>query len=190
MTGYDQVQPAPTLRWTPTTAPINPGNSGGPLVDSGGHIIGINSSIVYGAQNIGFAVPINTVKSVVVDLRKNGRVIRPWLGIKGKVVTEELRNLIALPLVSGVLILDVDEKSSAEAIGLRAGTLDVTIKQYNSVLGPLKVGQSIQVTVVRDGEYLTKSVTLGERPPPPISPQHPQFEVPLVAPQGLTVVPL
>lgn len=83
----------------------------------------------------------------------------------------------------------MDEKNLAEAIGLRAGTLDVTIKQYNSVLGPLKVGQSIQFTVVRDGEYLTKSVTLGERPPPPISPQHPQFEVPLVSPQGLTVVP-
>lgn len=199
-------------RFIQTTAPINPGNSGGPLVDSEGHIIGINSSILQGAQNIGFAIPIKTVKSIVADLRKNGRVIRPWLGIKGKFVTEELRNLIALPLVSGVLILDVDEKSPAETIGLRAGTLDVTIEgepwilggdilvavdgqevktmeQYNSVLGPLKVGQSIQLTVVRDGEYLTKSATLGERPTPPLSPQHPKFEVPLVIPQGLEVVP-
>ncbi len=195
-----------------TTAPINPGNSGGPLVDSEGRIIGINSSILQGAQNIGFAVPINTVKSIIASLQKNGRVIRPWLGIKGKFVTQELRNLIALPLVSGVLILDVDEKSPAEAIGLHGGTLNVTIEgeswvlggdilvavdghevktieQYNSVLGPLTVGQSIQLTVVRDGEYLTKTATLGERPTPPISPQHPKFEAPLVVPQGLEAVP-
>lgn len=199
-------------RFIQTTGPINPGNSGGPLVDSDGHIIGINSSILQGAQNIGFAVPINTVKSIVADLQKNGRVIRPWLGIRGKFVTEELRNLIALPLVRGVLIIDMDEKSPAEAIGLRAGTLDVTIEgeswvlggdilvavdghevktmeQYNSVFGPLKVGQSIQLTVARDGEYLMKSATLGERPTPPVSPQHPKFEVPLVVPQGLEVVP-
>jgi S1-C subfamily serine protease len=139
-------------------------------------------------------------------------VIRPWLGIKGKFVTDELRNLIALPLVSGVLIVDVDEKSPAESIGLRAGSLDVTIEgeswvlggdilvavdghnvktieQYNSVVGPLKVGQSIQLTVVRNGDYLIKSVTLGERPTPPISQQHPRFEAPLVAPQSLEDLP-
>jgi S1-C subfamily serine protease len=195
-----------------TTAPINPGNSGGPLVDSEGHVVGINASMLQGAQNIGFAVPINTVKSIVAELQANGRVIRPWLGIKGKFVTDELRNLIALPLVGGVLIIDVDEKSPAESIGLRAGTLDVTIEgeswvlggdilvavdghevktaeQYNHVLGPLKVGQSIQLTVVRDGNYLQKSVSLGERPTPPIPPQHPQFEVPLVVPQRLETVP-
>jgi serine protease Do len=195
-----------------TTAPINPGNSGGPLVDSEGHVVGINASMLQGAQNIGFAVPINTVKSIVAELQANGRVIRPWLGIKGKFVTDELRNLIALPLVGGVLIIEVDEKSPAESIGLRAGTLDVTIEgeswvlggdilvavdghevktaeQYNHVLGPLKVGQSIQLTVVRDGNYLQKSVSLGERPTPPIPPQHPQFEVPLVVPQRLETVP-
>lgn len=195
-----------------TTAPINPGNSGGPLVDSEGHVVGINASILQGAQNIGFAVPINTVKSIVTELQRNGRVIRPWLGIKGKFVTDELRNLIALPLVGGVLIIDVDEKSPAESIGLRAGTLDVTIEgeswvlggdilvavdghnvktleQYSSVFGSLKVGQSIQLTVARDGDYLIKSVTLGERPTPPISPQHPKFEVPLVVPQRLATVP-
>jgi S1-C subfamily serine protease len=127
-------------------------------------------------------------------------------------VTDELRNLIALPLVGGVLIIDVDEKSPAESIGLRAGSLHVTIEgeswvlggdilvavdghnvktieQYNSIFGPLKVGQSIQLTVARDGDYLTKSVTLGERPTPPIPPQHPNFEVPLVAPQSLKGLP-
>ncbi len=195
-----------------TTAPINPGNSGGPLVDSEGQVIGINSSMLQGAQNIGFAIPINTVKSIVAELQANGRVIRPWLGIRGKFVTDELRNLIALPLVGGVLIIDVEEKSPAESIGLRAGTLDVTIEgepwvlggdilvavdgqdvktaeQYNKVFGQLKVGQSIQLTVVRDGDYLAKVVTLDERPTPSRPPQHPKFEVPLMAPQGPEFVP-
>jgi len=86
-----------------TTAPINnPGNSGGPLIDSDGRVIGINATIMMEAQNISFAIPINTVKSIVAELRINGHIIRPWLGVKGKFVTDELRNLIALPLVEGL----------------------------------------------------------------------------------------
>ncbi|UVT21642.1 MAG: trypsin-like peptidase domain-containing protein [Nitrospira sp.] len=92
-----------------TTAPINPGNSGGPLVDSDGRVIGINASVMLEAQNISFAIPINTVKSIIADLRAHGRVIRPWLGVKGKFVTDELRNLFALPLVDGLLVLDTDD---------------------------------------------------------------------------------
>ena len=69
-----------------TTTPFNPGNSGGTLVDSEDRVIGINSSVLLGAQNIGFAIPINTVKSIITELRTNGRVVRPWLGIKGKFV--------------------------------------------------------------------------------------------------------
>ena len=55
-------------------------------------------------------IPINTVKTIVAELRTNGRVIRPWLGIKGKFVTDELRTLIALPLVDGLLVVDVEEE--------------------------------------------------------------------------------
>ena len=195
-----------------TTTPINPGNSGGPLVDSEDRVVGINSSILMGAQNIGFAIPINTVKSIVAELRTNGRVIRPWLGIKGKLVTDELRNLIALPLVSGMLIIDVDDGSPAQTIGLRAGNLDVTIEgepwvlggdilvavdgqdvktseQYAKVLRQLKANQSIEITLFRDGVSHKFSVTLGERPTPPSPPQHPKIEVPPVVPQGLDVVP-
>jgi len=195
-----------------TTTPINPGNSGGPLVDSEDRVIGINASILAGAQNIGFAIPINTVKSIVAELRKNGRVIRPWLGIKGKLVTDELRNLIALPLLSGLLIIDVDDGSPAEALGLRAGNLDVIIEgepwvlggdiivavngqdvktseQYGKVFQQLKAQQLIEITVSRDGIRRTMNVTLGERPTPPGSPQHPKFEVPPVVPQRMGFVP-
>jgi S1-C subfamily serine protease len=195
-----------------TTTPINPGNSGGPLVDSEDRVIGINASILAGAQNIGFAIPINTVKSIVAELRKNGRVIRPWLGIKGKLVTDELQNLIALPLPSGLLIIDVDDGSPAEALGLHAGKLDVIIEgepwvlggdiivavngqdvktseDYGKMFQQLKAQQLIEITVSREGVRRTMSVTLGERPTPSGSPQHPKFEVPPVVPQRLDFVP-
>ena len=195
-----------------TTTPINPGNSGGPLVDSEDRVVGINSAILMGAQNIGFAIPINTVKSIVTELRANGRVIRPWLGIKGKFVTDEVRSLIALPLVSGLLIIDVEDGSPAQTIGLRAGELDVTIEgepwilggdilvavngqdvktseQYAKVLRQLKAKQSIELTLFRDGIRRTISATLGERPAPHSSSQHPTIEVPPVVPQGLDFAP-
>ena len=195
-----------------TTTPINPGNSGGPLVDSEDHVIGINSSVMMGAQNIGFAIPINTVKSIITELRTNGRVVRPWLGIKGKFVTDEVRNLIALPLVSGLLIIDVEDGSPAQTIGLRAGNLDVTVEgepwilggdilvavdgqdvksseQYAKVLRPLKAKQSIDVTVFREGTRRTLTVTLGERPTPSNPSQHPKIEVPPVVPQGMDFAP-
>lgn len=189
-----------------TTTPINPGNSGGPLVDSEDRVIGINASILQGAQNIGFAIPINTVKSIVAELRKNGRVIRPWLGIKGKLVTDELQNLIALPLPSGLLIIDVDDGSPAEALGLRAGKLDVTIEgepwvlggdiivavngqdvktsaQYGQMFQQLKAQQLVEITVSREGVKRTMSVMLGERPTPSSPLQHPKIEVPPLIPQ-------
>jgi serine protease Do len=189
-----------------TTTPFNPGNSGGPLVDSEDRVVGINSAILLGAQNIGFAIPINTVKSVLPELRAHGHVVRPWLGIKGKFVTDELRNLIALPLVDGLLIIDVEEGSPAARIGLRAGELDVTIEgepwvlcgdiivgingqdvknreQYAKVFRQLKAEQSITLRLYRDGEAGTLDVTLGERPVPPGPSQHPKIEVPPIVPQ-------
>ncbi|MGH7184360.1 MAG: S1C family serine protease [Nitrospiraceae bacterium] len=191
-----------------TTAPMNLGNSGGPLVDSEDRVVAINSAILMGAQNIGFAIPINTVKSVVTELRRNGRVIRPWLGIKGKFVTDELRSLIALPLMSGLLILDVENGSPAETSGLRAGNLDVIIEgepwvlggdilvaidgqdvksseQYAKVLGPLKAEQSIEITLFRGGMRHIMNVTLGERPTTHGQAQHPKIEVPPLVPQVL-----
>ncbi len=139
-------------------------------------------------------------------------MVRPWLGIKGKFVTDEVRNLIALPLVSGLLIIDVEDGSPAQTIGLRAGNLDVTIEgepwvlggdilvavdgqdvksseQYAKVLRPLKAKQSIEITLFRDGTRRTLTVTLGERQTPSSPSQHPKIEVPPVVPQGLDFVP-
>jgi S1-C subfamily serine protease len=175
--------------WAPvlqTSAAINPGNSGGPLVDFEGKVIGLNTSILMGAQNIGFAIPINTVKSIVAELRSNGRVIRPWLGIKGKLLSDEIIHLFALPLASGLLVEDVEEGSPAEKAGLVAGDLNVTIEGEPWVLGgdiiqkindqdvetpeqqaeifkKLKVGEVIQLSIVRDGTHQKLQATLQER---------------------------
>jgi|SRR5437870_5093163 len=100
-----------------------------------GVLTGINTVILMGAENIAFVIPINTVKSIVTALQASGRVIRPWLDVKGKFVTEELRNLMALPLFSGLLIMDVDDGSPEEKIGLQAGQLSVTIEGEPWVLG-------------------------------------------------------
>ncbi|MGH7146701.1 MAG: S1C family serine protease [Nitrospiraceae bacterium] len=191
-----------------TTAPMNPGNSGGPLVDSDDRVVGLNSAILMGAQNIGFAIPINTVKSVVAALQTHGRMIRPWLGVKGKLVTDELRELIALPIVSGLLIQEVDEGSPAEKIGLRAGQLDVVIEgepwvlggdilvgingqdvkntaQYTKVLQTFQANQTVELTILRNGEYQTRSVTLGERPTQTPPQERQKIEVPPLIPQTL-----
>ncbi len=170
-----------------TTAPINPGNSGGPLVDAEGRVVGITTSLLEGAQNIGFAIPINQVKAVVPELKAKGRVVRPWIGIGGKFITDEIRLLFALPLATGLLIENVEEGSPAAEAGLRTGTLDVIVEGIPWLLGgdiltsvqgqalsspvafiqatkALKVGQAVQLDVMRDGERRRLSVTVRERP--------------------------
>ncbi len=195
-----------------TTAPINPGNSGGPLVDSDGRVIGINATVMLEAQNISFAIPINAVKSIIADLHTHGRVIRPWLGVKGKFVTDELRNLFALPLVDGLLVLDIEDGSPAEKIGLRGGKLDVVIEgepwvlggdiivaindqatqtseQFAKVFRQLKAAQSVELTIMREGESSMRTVTLGERPSPPNQAQPPSLDALPALFQGVGFVP-
>lgn len=172
------------------SAAINPGNSGGPLVDAEGRVIGINTAMLVGAQNIGFAIPINTAKTVMTELLSHGRVIRPWLGITGKLLSEDVINLFALPLGKGVLVMYIDEGSPAKKAGLRAGTMNVTIEGEPWVLGGdilvavnglqvrapedfvkvyqgLKVGQTVQLSLMRNGSPQTITVILEEQPRPP-----------------------
>jgi S1-C subfamily serine protease len=103
-----------------TDASINPGNSGGPLLDSQGRMIGINSQILSpagGSVGVGFAIPVNIAKRVVPQLIRDGRVVRPKLGVFPRAVTD-LRG-IRLPVQEGLLILQIDPNGSAAAAGLR-----------------------------------------------------------------------
>ncbi len=171
-----------------TTAPINPGNSGGPLVDTQGRVVGIATAMLAGAQNIGFAIPINTAKAVLAELKQRGRVIRPWLGISGMFPTVEFLSLFALPLGQGFLVEDVEDGSPAADAGLRAGTLDIVVQGVPWILGgdiimaldgrpvrtprafldtmkDMPVGRTIEVEYLREGTRHHTALVVREHPP-------------------------
>ncbi len=166
-----------------TDAAINPGNSGGPLLDSAGRLIGINTAIYSpsGAYaGIGFAVPVDTVNRVVPQLIAEGRYARPSLGIS---VDEDVNRAIARQLgVDGVAVLRVERGSSADIAGLQAfgvgrngdvsagdvivaidGRATNSVAALLSLLDDYSIGDTVSVTVRRDGRELTLRATLGGR---------------------------
>ncbi len=110
-----------------TDAAINPGNSGGPLVNLDGEVVGINTAIVAGAQNIGFAVPMNLARLSINDLISKGYVRKPRIGIYGVDVNRVLARQYKLPVDRGVLVVHVQPYSPAEEAGLRRGDVITNI---------------------------------------------------------------
>src|SRR5205814_1047075 len=116
-----------------TDAALNHGNSGGPLLNAQGQVIGVNAQIETGGVNqgnvgIGFAIPINTVKDVVAELIKHGKVEHAFLGIEGKTLTPPIARLFHLPVSSGVLVATVRNGSGADQAGLKPATSQVTVE--------------------------------------------------------------
>jgi S1-C subfamily serine protease len=173
-----------------TDAAINPGNSGGPLLDSHGAVIGINTAI-YGPQGnigIGFALPVNRAKSMLVTLEQTGRVSRPVLGITVIAVSGQIAELLRLPSEGGLLIQSMDPGSPAEDAGLRGPTRTVIVGgAYEIAIGgdlisrvegqPVESGATLQralngkrggdnlnLTIIRNGRTQDISVKLGEAP--------------------------
>jgi S1-C subfamily serine protease len=170
-----------------TDASINPGNSGGPLLDPCGRVVGITTAIMPGAQNIGFAVPVDLIRDVIPRLLSKGRLIRPWLGVQGQFVVPALKELLKVPLTDGFLIESVEPGSPAEGAGLQGGLFELTIEgqpillggdiitEVNgkgltdpaalaALLGGLEVGSRLTLTVVRNGKPNAVELTLVERP--------------------------
>ncbi len=170
-----------------TDASINPGNSGGPLLNRCGEVIGINTAVMTDAQNIGFAVPSNLARTTMGALLANGRVIRPWLGFHGQLVTGELKELIKIPLVDGLLVEVIEPGSPAETARLQGGRIELEIDSRAYLLGGdvvtaidgraldspaslaeamrgLAVGESVRLSVFRDGNRREVVYTLPERP--------------------------
>jgi serine protease Do len=168
-------------------AAINPGNSGGPLVNLCGEVIGINTASMSEAQNIGFAVPINLAKKTIPTLIKEGRVIRPWVGVNGRYLEKDSLAILNTPLTEGFLIESVDPGSPAQKAGLRGGELPVTVGSLEILLGgdiitrinetaidspemiakiyrSLKVGEKIVIGYVRGGKEMKAEVLVSERP--------------------------
>lgn len=162
-----------------TDAAINEGNSGGPLVDINGEVIGINTAVAGDAQNIGFAIPINDVTGLVNSVLKNGKLERPYLGVRYISITDDYAAEKALLTKRGAYIPpsiaaspSIIPDSPAQAAGLRDGDIitkvnDVNINENNnlsSVLARFEVGQKVALTVIRNGQEQKIDVTLATAP--------------------------
>ena len=151
-----------------TDAALNPGNSGGPLLNSAGQVIGINVATTLGADNIGFAVPVNALKPILEIFLQEGRIIRPFLGVSYTIITQEVSELRDFP--QGAFISKVIPNTPAEKAGLERGDIITAIddKQVTSdnslgkIVNSHKVGDFIDMTVDRDGEILHFGATLEE----------------------------
>jgi putative serine protease PepD len=180
-----------------TDAPINPGNSGGPLLNARGQVIGVNTQIETGTGSsttgnvgIGFAVPANTVKDVVAQILRTGRVDHAYLGIRGQAVTEDVADRYNLPVEKGVLVESVLDSSGADKAGLQAGDTEVVVAGLSYVLGgdiivafdgkkissieelrdaisAKKPGDQVTLVIYRDANKTSVKVTLGRQPASP-----------------------
>jgi len=170
-----------------TDASINPGNSGGPLMDANGKVIGINSQIAtgggQGSVGIAFAIPINTAKQELPELKTGGKIERAYLGVEMTGVTDSVAKQLKLPVKRGALVTTVVPNGPAEKAGLRggggsgrslSGGGDVIVKVAgrevktpddvaNAIAGH-KPGDRVEVEYYRGNSRKTSSVTLGKRP--------------------------
>ncbi len=161
-----------------TDAAINPGNSGGPLVNMEGKVIGINTAMVMGAQNIGFAIPINYAKKILEEVKKYGRLKRPFLGVRYVILNPEIARVHKLPVEFGALVVresfgepPVIKGSPAEKAGLKEYDIILEangkkITQENTladVLQELKVGDKLTLKVLREGKEIILEAKLEEK---------------------------
>ena len=163
-----------------TDAAINEGNSGGPLVNLNGQVIGINTAIAGGAQNIGFAIPINDVKGLIDQVVKTGKFSRPYLGVEYVPLTADVADEFNLSVQNGAFIAPSNDPSNPSVIagspaaqaGLQANDVitqvdDTTIDQAHSLtalLAPHQPGDKIKLTVLRGDKTIHVNVTLGTAP--------------------------
>jgi S1-C subfamily serine protease len=174
-----------------TDAALNPGNSGGPLLDATGRVIGVNSQIETGGSGtgnvgIGFAVPIDTAKSIIPQLKSAGHVQRAFLGITSLTIDGSLSGL-DLPVKSGALVQTVTKGSPADKAGIQGGDISAQIQgspiqlggdiiqsvdgktisgadDLGTLIGDHKPGDKVKLGILRRGKKLTKTVTLSNRP--------------------------
>lgn len=140
-----------------TDAAINPGNSGGPLIDTAGRVIAISTAIIPYAQGIGFAIPINAAKYSSRDIILHGAVRRPWLGISGLNLTKEVADYYELPVMKGVLVVNIASESPADKAGIREGDIILEfdnkrvdrVEELQSILQERKPGDKAELTILR-----------------------------------------
>jgi serine protease Do len=157
-----------------TDAAINPGNSGGPLADLSGRVVGINSAMAPFAQGVGFALPINTVRSIAAQLRTGGRVVRPWLGISAVALSREAALRFRTSRTEGILLAEIVRGGPAARAGLQPGDVILkigtrTVRSLHDLLdalSPLPIGGAIDVSLARGGSEHKTVVRIAEAPAP------------------------
>ena len=161
-----------------TDAAINPGNSGGPLVNMKGQVIGINTAMIMGAQNIGFAIPINYAKKDLQEIKKFGKIVVPFLGIKYVLLSKDMAKANKLPVEDGALVVrealgepPVIKGSAADIAGIKEFDIILECNQEKitaknslaSCLQKCKIGQESHFKVLREGQELMLKATLVEK---------------------------
>ena len=161
-----------------TDAAINEGNSGWPLVNINGEVIGINTAVASGAQNIGFAQPVNELKGLIASVLDNGQLQQPYLGVRYVSLTNDLAKEFNLKITRGAYVISGDtnpaivDGSPAAKAGLKEkdvitkvnGTTIDDKTSLTSALSKYKVGDTVTMTVVRNGKTMTIKATLGNAP--------------------------
>jgi serine protease Do len=161
-----------------TDAAINPGNSGGPLINMDGEVIGINTAMVMGAENIGFALPINYIKEDLAEIKKEGRIKRPYLGVKYVMLNEQIAKENKLNCAFGALV--VREMFGEPAVAKNSSASEAGVKEYdiilevngrdvnedntlNDILSDCAIGDKITMKVLRGDKEITLETILKER---------------------------
>jgi len=161
-----------------TDAAINPGNSGGPLVDMDGKAIGINTAVAAGAQNIGFAIPVNYALKVLDEIKQHGRLKRPYLGVRYTILNKNISQANKLPVEYGALIVrerlgepavikgSPSEKSGLKEYDIILGINNSKITEENSltdIIQKCKIGEEITLKVLRDCKEIKVKLKLEEK---------------------------
>ena len=153
-----------------TDASINPGNSGGPLFNMNGEVVGINTAIIASGQGIGFAIPVNVAKDLLVPLREKGRVVRGWLGVQVQGITPDLAKSFGLERERGALVADVMADTPAEKAGIERGDIIVEfngrkIEEMNDlprVVASTPPNADVPVKILRKGQEKVMQVRVTE----------------------------
>jgi len=153
-----------------TDAAINPGNSGGPLLNSAGQVIGVNVATTEGAQNIGFAIPINSVKKIADEFIEKGAVSRPFLGVSYRFIDRDVAILNEVP--QGAYVQEIVEGSAAEKAGLEVGDIITKIdgktvdgeSVISETITGKRIGDTLTLTVWNNGKSRDIKATLQELP--------------------------
>jgi S1-C subfamily serine protease len=176
-----------------TDAAINPGNSGGPLLNMNGEVVGLNTAVLSSGQffsGIGFSIPSDTLRIIVPALIANGTYLHPWVGVAGIDITPEIALALGLEEARGLLVVDITPGSPADKSGIRGGDMPITnitgfeelrlggdiimnvddqrVNKTDDLLSYIEtnkqVGDTVTMTILRDGKLIEIDLVLGSRP--------------------------